>query len=82
MRAQVAITGMGVISPIGIGVPEVAASLRDARSGIRLHRAPPIEREFAAGVVEASFDDAFTRLELPFLDRTQQMALLAQPAPQ
>lgn len=77
MRAQVAITGMGVISPIGIGVPEVAASLRDARSGIRLHRAPPIEREFAAGVVEASFDDAFTRLELPFLDRTQQMALLA-----
>lgn len=77
MRAQVAITGMGVISPIGIGVPEVATALREARSGIRLHQAPPIERVFVAGVVDAGFDDAFTRLELPFLDRTQQMALLA-----
>lgn len=77
MREQVAITGMGVISPIGIGVPELAASLRDGRSGIRLHRAPPIEREFVAGVVDAGFEDRFTKLELPFLDRTQQMALVA-----
>jgi len=77
MRKQVAITGMGVISPIGIGVTEVAASLADARSGIRLHKAPPIERDFVAGVVEASFEEHFTKLELPFLDRTQQMALVA-----
>ena len=77
MREQVAITGMGVLSPIGLGVPEVAESLREARSGIRLLKAPPIERDFVGGVVGASFEDAFTKLELPFLDRTQQMALLA-----
>ena len=77
MREQVAITGMGVLSPIGLGVPEVADALREARSGLRLLKAPPIERDFVAGVIEASFEDAFTKLELPFLDRTQQMALLA-----
>ena len=30
MREQVAITGMGVLSPIGLGVPEVADALREA----------------------------------------------------
>jgi 3-oxoacyl-[acyl-carrier-protein] synthase II len=77
MRNQVAITGMGVISPIGLGVPAVAASLREARSGIRLVQVPPIERAFAAGAIDASFEDAFTKLELPFLDRCAQMAVLA-----
>ena len=55
MREQVAITGMGVLSPIGLGVPEVADALREARSGLRLLKAPPIERDFVAGVIEASF---------------------------
>ena len=77
MRKLVAITGLGVISPVGIDVPSVAASLREARSGIRLVHAPPIERGFAAGKVDASFEDRFTKLELPFLDRCQQMAVLA-----
>jgi len=77
MRKQVAITGMGVISPIGLDVPAVAASLRDARSGIREVTVPPIERSFAAGVIDASFEDRFTKLELPFLDRCAQMAVLA-----
>ena len=53
MRKLVAITGLGVISPVGLDVPSVAASLREARSGIRLVHAPPIERGFAAGKVEA-----------------------------
>ena len=77
MRNQVAITGMGVISPIGLDLPAVAASLREARSGIRLVQVPPIERGFAAGAIDASFEDAFTRLETPFLDRCAQMAVLA-----
>jgi 3-oxoacyl-[acyl-carrier-protein] synthase II len=58
-------------------VASVAESLRDARSGIGSVRLPPIEREFAAGAIDASFEDAFTKLELPFLDRCQQMAVLA-----
>lgn len=77
MQQQVAITGLGVISPIGLDVQSVAASLRDARSGIRSVQAPPLQRDVAAGAIDASFEDAFTRLELPFLDRCQQMAILA-----
>ena len=77
MRNQVAITGMGVISPIGLDLPTVATSLREARSGIRLVHVPPIERGFAAGAIEASFEESFTRLETPFLDRCAQMAVLA-----
>ena len=77
MQQQVAITGLGVISPIGLDVQSVAASLRDARSGIRTMQVPPLQRDVAAGAIDASFEDAFTRLELPFLDRCQQMAILA-----
>lgn len=77
MRKLVAITGLGVISPVGLDVPSVAASLREARSGVRLVHAPPIERGFPAGAIDASFEDRFTKLELPFLDRCQQMAVLA-----
>ena len=77
MRDLVAITGLGVISPIGLDVTAVAASLRDARSGIRLVHTPPIQRGFPAGAIDASFEENFTKLEIPFLDRTQQMAILA-----
>ena len=77
MQHQVAITGLGVISPIGLDLASVSAALHDARSGIRSVRLPPIERDFAAGAIERSFEDEFTKLELPFLDRCQQMAILA-----
>lgn len=77
MQHRVAITGLGVISPIGLDVASVAEALHDGRSGIRGVRLPPLEREFAAGAIDASFEDAFTKLEVPFLDRCQQMAVLA-----
>jgi 3-oxoacyl-[acyl-carrier-protein] synthase II len=77
MQQRVAITGLGVVSPVGLDIASVAASLQEGRSGIRLLRASPLEREFAAGVIDASFEDRFTRIELPFLDRCQQMALVA-----
>jgi 3-oxoacyl-[acyl-carrier-protein] synthase II len=77
MRNQVAITGLGVISPIGLDVLAVTEALREGRSGIRLIHLPPIERGFPAGAIEATFEDTFTKLERPFLDRCQQMAVLA-----
>jgi 3-oxoacyl-[acyl-carrier-protein] synthase II len=77
MRNQVAITGLGVISPIGLDVFAVAEALREGRSGIRLIHVPPIERGFPAGAIEGTFEDPFTKLERPFLDRCQQMAVLA-----
>ncbi|MDQ2701987.1 MAG: beta-ketoacyl-[acyl-carrier-protein] synthase family protein [Pseudomonadota bacterium] len=77
MRDLVAITGLGVISPIGLDVPAVADSLREARSGVRLVHAPPLRQGFAVGAIDASFEGEFTKIELPFLDRCQQMAVLA-----
>jgi 3-oxoacyl-[acyl-carrier-protein] synthase II len=82
MQNLVAITGLGVLSPVGLDVPSVAASLREARSGIRPIRTAPLEREFVAGAIHdaagpVSFEEAFTKIERPFLDRCQQMAVLA-----
>lgn len=76
-RQTVVVTGMGVVSPLGEGVPALAASLLDARSGIGLWQSPCLEKQFPAGLVGASFDAQFTRLELPYLDRCSQMALIA-----
>ena len=74
---DVAITGMGLVSPIGLNVPEAEASLRSGSSGIRLYEAPPIRKLFAAGAIPVQFEEEFPRLERPFLDRVQQMAILA-----
>jgi 3-oxoacyl-[acyl-carrier-protein] synthase II len=77
MSRKVVITGLGVLSPIGLTVADVAASLASARSGIGLIEAPPLRKSFPAGVIRESFEHEFTRLELPFLDRSQHMAILA-----
>ena len=76
-RHAVAITGLGVLSPIGQDVPGVTTSLRETRSGIALVDAPPLQQRFPAGVVPQSFADVFTPLERPFLDRCQRMAIVA-----
>lgn len=76
-RNPVAITGLGVLSPIGLSIGEVEASIASTRSGIVPFKAPPLKKTFPAGVVQARFDDRFTPLELPFLDRCQQMAIVA-----
>ncbi|HRO27570.1 MAG TPA: beta-ketoacyl-[acyl-carrier-protein] synthase family protein [Luteimonas sp.] len=73
----VAITGMGLVSPIGLRVPEAEASLRTGASGIRLYEAPPILKPFAAGAIPVQFEEQFPKLERPFLDRVQHMAILA-----
>ncbi|MFT4197409.1 MAG: beta-ketoacyl-[acyl-carrier-protein] synthase family protein [Pseudoxanthomonas sp.] len=76
-RRNVAITGMGLMCPVGQSLEQAVAALREVRSGIRLHQAPPIDKPFPAGVVEGEFDERFAKLERPFLDRTQHLAILA-----
>ena len=71
------ITGMGVVSPIGCDLVELVSSLASAQSGVRLFEPPFLQKTFPAGVVPRSFADEFTKLELPFLDRCQQMAIIA-----
>ncbi|NZA27618.1 beta-ketoacyl-[acyl-carrier-protein] synthase family protein [Luteimonas sp. SJ-92] len=74
---RVAITGLGILSPIGLDAAQALESLRAGTSGIRLIQAPPIAKSFAAGVIPHSFEEHFTKLERPFLDRCQHLAILA-----
>lgn len=76
-KRRVAITGLGVLSPLGLNVREVAGALRTGASGIDLIHVPKLSRPHPAGVVRGSFSDGFTPLERPFLDRTHEMAVVA-----
>lgn len=76
-KSHVAITGLGVLSPIGLNIDEVEASIATTRSGIVAIEAPPLRKTYPAGVVQARFEERFTALERPFLDRCQQMAIIA-----
>lgn len=76
-RRAVAITGLGVLSPIGQSLVEVVESLRTGRSGIGTVQPYPLIRAVPAGVVDRDFEDAFTKLERPFMDRVQHFAVLA-----
>ncbi|MBK9258243.1 MAG: hypothetical protein IPM54_00215 [Polyangiaceae bacterium] len=66
-----------MLSPIGLSVAEVSASLTSARSGVAMIEAAPLQKRFPAGIIKQTFDDRFTKLELPYLDRCQQLAILA-----
>lgn len=74
---DVVVTGIGVLSPIGIGVDELFEHLGENRSGIRLWEAPEHGMRLPAGVIERDFAGEFSKLELPYLDRCSQLAVLA-----
>jgi 3-oxoacyl-[acyl-carrier-protein] synthase II len=76
-KRAVAITGLGVLSPIGQSPAEVASSLRSGRSGIAAVQLDPLEKAIPAGIVVGTLEEAFTRLERPFMDRVQHFAVLA-----
>ncbi|MEO6799119.1 MAG: beta-ketoacyl synthase N-terminal-like domain-containing protein, partial [Rhodanobacter sp.] len=75
------ITGMGAISPLGIGAEALWQGLREGRSGIGPLRHPDAERLKLkiAAQVPASFDPASNIDErtLLMLDRTSEFALHA-----
>src|SRR5690606_8784480 len=74
---KVVISGMGVISPIGQSVTEVFSALAGMASGISLLQTPLLKKRFPAGQIGLSFEHHFQKLELPYLDRCQQLAILA-----
>lgn len=76
-RRHVVITGIGLISPVGLDQEQALNAIRTGSSGVNLVTAPPIQHPFAAGVVSETFDEHFKSLERPFLDRCQHMAILA-----
>jgi nodulation protein E len=78
---RVAITGMGAISPLGVGAEALWRGLREGRSAIGPLRHPDAERlrVKVAAQVPDSFDPATNIDErtLPMLDRTSEFALHA-----
>lgn len=76
-KEMVAVTGIGILCPIGVTVKEVAGSLKTLRSGIRRIEAPPLQRAYPGGVVDLETESFFSRLDAVYLDRCQQLAALA-----
>ncbi|MEO7053233.1 MAG: beta-ketoacyl-[acyl-carrier-protein] synthase family protein, partial [Rhodanobacter sp.] len=80
-QRRVVITGMGAISPLGIGAETLWQGLREGRSGIGPLRHPDAERLKLkiAAQVPANFDPAanIDARILPLLDRTSIFALHA-----
>ncbi len=74
---EVVITGIGVISPIGLSLSELSSNVLANRSGIGLWQSPLLEKSLPAGLIEQDFSNRFTKLELPYLDRCSQIAVLA-----
>ncbi len=78
---RVVITGMGAISPLGVGAEALWQGLREGRSAIGPLRHPDAERLRVkiAAQVPAHFDPAANIDEriLPMLDRTSEFALHA-----
>ncbi|MEO6016797.1 MAG: beta-ketoacyl synthase N-terminal-like domain-containing protein, partial [Polaromonas sp.] len=76
---RVAITGLGVVSPVGNGTPAFFESLLSPRSGIRAISVPfPTGAESVlAGAVDFNPDGHFPRARLLTMDRVSQLALIA-----
>ncbi|HEY3356704.1 MAG TPA: beta-ketoacyl synthase N-terminal-like domain-containing protein [Polyangia bacterium] len=76
--AVIAVTGMGVIAPIGVGVDDFAAALRESRPGLRVRDDLAGEPAVLAGTV----GDFAPRTKVPArrlrrLSRLSQMAVVA-----
>jgi 3-oxoacyl-(acyl-carrier-protein) synthase len=76
-KREVVITGMGVLSPIGVSLDELTSHLLSAKSGIHLWESHYLTKKFPAALLLQAFETEFTRLELPYLDRCAQMAILS-----
>ena len=76
---RVAVTGIGVVSPIGNSAEEVYRNAHAGRSGIHVLDAPFSDRLVAPLAATARFDgaDYFEPPKLRMLDRVSQFALVA-----
>jgi 3-oxoacyl-[acyl-carrier-protein] synthase II len=76
---RVAITGIGIVSPLGHGAAEVFDAARAGRSAIRRLALPDAERLLAPLAATVEFDGTrhFEAPKLRMLDRVSQFALVA-----
>ncbi|MBW8315670.1 MAG: beta-ketoacyl-[acyl-carrier-protein] synthase family protein [Hydrogenophaga sp.] len=76
---RVAVTGIGVVSPLGNSAATAFEAARKGCSGIRLIDAPFVQRLVAPIAATAQFDGAgfFDPLKLRMMDRVSQFAVVA-----
>src|SRR5690242_19548370 len=76
---RVAVTGLGVISPLGNSVAELVGQLLAGRSGVRKLDLPRCERLRSplGAVVDFDVTAHFDAVKLRMLDRVSQLALAA-----
>lgn len=79
MRQRVAVTGIGVVSPLGNSAAELFAQARCGRSGVQRLELPFAHRLAAPLAASARFEgaDHFEPPKLRMLDRVSQFALFA-----
>ncbi|WP_340109543.1 beta-ketoacyl-[acyl-carrier-protein] synthase family protein [Pikeienuella sp. HZG-20] len=80
MPRRVAVTGIGVVSALGLDRESHLAGLREGRDGVSTLEITDVERlSVRIGAQARDFDGAalFDRQQLSFFDRTTQMALTA-----
>jgi 3-oxoacyl-[acyl-carrier-protein] synthase II len=76
---RVAITGLGIVSPVGIGSQPFFESLLKARSGIRSVEVkfPTGPEDVLMGSIDFNPDEHFAKAKLLTMDRVSQFALVA-----
>src|SRR5579872_6737695 len=77
---RVVVTGLGAVTPLGVGVPAFWDGLKNGRSGvakIALFDATEYPVQFGAEVKGWEAEKFFDRKEARHLDRTVQFALVA-----
>ncbi len=76
-KQGVVISGLGVVTPIGQTISELHQSVLANRSGIRLWESELLSKHYPAGVIAEDFRSQFKKLELPYMDRCSQLAMIA-----
>jgi 3-oxoacyl-(acyl-carrier-protein) synthase len=74
---DVVVTGIGAVTPIGNGVEQLVESVRANRSGIGLWQSGQMGKALPAAMIAEQFEHLFTKMELPYLDRCSQIAMVA-----
>lgn len=76
---RIAITGLGVVAPLGNSIDAMFTQLTDGKSAIRRLTSPRSERLLSPIGAPADFDAAahFVAVRLRMLDRVSQLALIA-----
>lgn len=75
MKSPIAVTGMGICSPIGTSIQQYASQLRTGKTGIDFHSGIYQDRNVCAGIVGGFSDERFTPAQSEAYDRTAKMAI-------